>query len=243
MPPVSTTVNFLPRHSASAYSLSRVTPGLFSVFGDGNFSARDLVEEGALPHVRAADDGDQRIAHSFSPAPEKGCVSFLFPAIIQKIAAFVKKKAACRSKPLFYIFSVSAKVDAEHTQHAAEDIDDQRDPKNDAPYNAEPPAESISRESDRNQKRELRDQIEDIACNRPVKQSAESKSKRRDDERHKRAEFYKVALCLPFQPYKIISLLFCSYVLYHFIVRFSSERMYFFATFPQKFCRKSRRRA
>ena len=31
MPPVSTSEKFLPLHSASAYSLSRVTPGLSSV--------------------------------------------------------------------------------------------------------------------------------------------------------------------------------------------------------------------
>ena len=31
MPPVSTTVNRFPRQTASAYSLSRVTPGRFSV--------------------------------------------------------------------------------------------------------------------------------------------------------------------------------------------------------------------
>lgn len=63
MPPVSTIVNFAPPLGVGIQAVAR---NARPVFGYGNFSARDFVEEGALPHIRAADDGDQRIAHDLS---------------------------------------------------------------------------------------------------------------------------------------------------------------------------------
>ena len=61
-PPVSTSQNWRPCHSASPKCRSRVVPG--PVGDDGRPAADDAVEQGGLADVGPADDGDGGLAHA-----------------------------------------------------------------------------------------------------------------------------------------------------------------------------------
>ena len=84
MPPVSTMEKARPRHSASAYRRSRVTPGLSSVIAI--FLPATLLKKVLLPTLGLPTIATSGFAICYLPS------NFIFSYIIIESARFVKKK-------------------------------------------------------------------------------------------------------------------------------------------------------